>query len=88
MTEIETQNNHTEEPLECLPNTLLQNMLFYGSHTFYERARGRASVYGGQKGRWGSMGFTKSAACGPQRVSTLQRALSSEAPPIDKRGGT
>lgn len=36
MTEIEIQNNHTEEYLGCLPNTLLKNMLFYGSNTFYK----------------------------------------------------
>lgn len=36
MTEIEIQNNHTEEYLRCLPNTLLKNMLFYGSNTFYK----------------------------------------------------
>lgn len=36
MTEIEIQNNHTEEYLGCLPNTLLKNMLFYGSNAFYK----------------------------------------------------
>lgn len=38
MTEIETQNNHTEEHLECLPNMLLKNTISYGSNAFYERA--------------------------------------------------
>lgn len=37
MTEIEIQNNHTEKCRECLPNTLLKNMLFYSLNAFYTR---------------------------------------------------
>jgi hypothetical protein len=38
MTEIEIQNNHKEEYLQCLPNTLLKNILFYGSNAVYKGA--------------------------------------------------
>lgn len=74
MTEIETQNNHTEKPLECLPNTLLKNMLFHGSHAFYERAAGGWA--------WGATGITELAARGPQRSPGYKgRCLPKPRPP-------
>lgn len=44
MTEIEIQNNHAEEYLKCLPNTLLKNMLFYDSSPFYKEPCVQAAV--------------------------------------------
>lgn len=56
MTEIEIQNNHTEEYPEWLSNTLLKNMLSYGSSALCEsrqRAVCEGAVYRMQAGAAG-----------------------------------